>query len=314
MSLIDGGVLLDQGMARIAGMFGRVETRATARAYLLGLLSATERKNCWQLAEHTGHRRPGPMQRLLRSARWDAAAARDEVRLAVGAPARRNTAHGRASTPGFGSRRTGGDSRHGPLSAFVTGIPARGGPGCRWSSGRKTTTGGRTSRCCCRTARRSRWRRPGSSHCRCPRPRGDRPHKTSASDGPRHSARPGALPSRTAPGTARPNGPAARPKNERLRQVPQPVTIRRSSCQHALTINRSISTGPAEPTCLSAASTTPAIPATGSPYSCHMAISSGEVGTERPRGCCSPALHERGHTAPLHRRSGSDGPARVRHG
>jgi SRSO17 transposase len=75
--------LFDQGMARIAGLFGRVEPRATARALLLGLLSGTERKNYWQLAGHVGHRRPGPVQRLLRSARWDAAAARDEVRSYV---------------------------------------------------------------------------------------------------------------------------------------------------------------------------------------------------------------------------------------
>ncbi|MET9869565.1 IS701 family transposase [Streptomyces sp. NPDC006386] len=70
-------------MARIAGRFGRVEPRATARAYLLGLLSATERKNCWQLAEQAGHARPGPMQRLLRCARWDADAVRDDVRAYV---------------------------------------------------------------------------------------------------------------------------------------------------------------------------------------------------------------------------------------
>ena len=37
-------------MARIAGRFRRVEPRATARAYLLGLLSGVERKDC---------RRPG---------------------------------------------------------------------------------------------------------------------------------------------------------------------------------------------------------------------------------------------------------------
>nr|WP_185015254.1 IS701 family transposase [Streptomyces sp. AK010] len=67
-------------MARIAGRFGRVEPRATARAYLLGLLSSVERKNCWQLAELAGHARPGPMQRLLRYARWDADAVRDDVR------------------------------------------------------------------------------------------------------------------------------------------------------------------------------------------------------------------------------------------
>jgi DDE superfamily endonuclease len=76
-------VLLDQVMARIAGRFGRVEPRATAGAYVLGLLSATERKNCWQLAEQAGHPRPGPMQRLLRCARWDADPVRDDVRAYV---------------------------------------------------------------------------------------------------------------------------------------------------------------------------------------------------------------------------------------
>ncbi|MEU7513809.1 transposase [Streptomyces sp. NPDC042898] len=67
-------------MARIAGRFRRVEPRATARAYLLGLLSGVERKNYWRLAEQAGHARPGPMRRLLRSARWDADSVRDEVR------------------------------------------------------------------------------------------------------------------------------------------------------------------------------------------------------------------------------------------
>lgn len=68
--------MFDQVMARIAGRFGRVEPRAAARSYLLGLLSNAERKNCWQLAEQAGHARPGPMQRLLRHARWDADAVR----------------------------------------------------------------------------------------------------------------------------------------------------------------------------------------------------------------------------------------------
>jgi len=75
--------MFDQAMARIAGQFRRVEPRATARAYLLGLLSGAERKNCWRLAEQAGHARPGPMQRLLRSARWDADAVRDEIRAYV---------------------------------------------------------------------------------------------------------------------------------------------------------------------------------------------------------------------------------------
>ncbi|MFE0938462.1 IS701 family transposase [Streptomyces mutabilis] len=72
--------MFDQVMARIAGQFGRVEPRASARAYLLGLLSRAERKNCWQLAEQAGHDRAGPMQRLLRYARWDADAVRDDLR------------------------------------------------------------------------------------------------------------------------------------------------------------------------------------------------------------------------------------------
>ncbi|MFI5639508.1 transposase [Streptomyces goshikiensis] len=71
----------DQAMARIAGGFRRVEPRATARAYLIGLLSGVERKSCWRLAEQAGHARPGPTQRLLRSARWDADAVRDEAAL-----------------------------------------------------------------------------------------------------------------------------------------------------------------------------------------------------------------------------------------
>ncbi|WP_405868217.1 transposase [Streptomyces sp. NBC_01515] len=70
-------------MARIAGRFRRVEPRATARAFVLGLLSGVERKNCWQLAEEAGHARPGAMQRPLRSARWDADEVRDEVRSYV---------------------------------------------------------------------------------------------------------------------------------------------------------------------------------------------------------------------------------------
>lgn len=75
--------MFDEVMARIAGRFGRVEPRPTAHAYLLGLLSGVERKNCWQLAEHAGHVRPGPMQRLLRYARWDADAVRDDLRTYV---------------------------------------------------------------------------------------------------------------------------------------------------------------------------------------------------------------------------------------
>jgi hypothetical protein len=50
---------VDQVMGRVGDAFGRVEPRRTARAYVAGLLSATERKNCWWLAEDAGHARAG---------------------------------------------------------------------------------------------------------------------------------------------------------------------------------------------------------------------------------------------------------------
>ncbi|GIH81316.1 hypothetical protein Plo01_77450 [Planobispora longispora] len=67
-------------MGRIAHCFGRIEPRRTATAYVRGLLADLERKNCWTLAEHAALPGPQTMQRLLRTARWDAEAVRDEVR------------------------------------------------------------------------------------------------------------------------------------------------------------------------------------------------------------------------------------------
>jgi SRSO17 transposase len=62
--------------ARIAGAFAQAEPRA----YLRGLISQLERKNGWTLAEAAGEVSPDGMQRLLRTADWDAAAVRDELR------------------------------------------------------------------------------------------------------------------------------------------------------------------------------------------------------------------------------------------
>ena len=72
-------------MFLVAGRFGRVEPRRTAREFVLGLLSPLERKNCWWLAEQAGHHDPQAMQRLLRTAVWDADAVRDDVRGFVAA-------------------------------------------------------------------------------------------------------------------------------------------------------------------------------------------------------------------------------------
>src|SRR5258708_25977259 len=48
-------------------------------AYLKGLLSHTERKNGWQLAEAAGEQAPDGMQRLLNASRWDVDAAHHEL-------------------------------------------------------------------------------------------------------------------------------------------------------------------------------------------------------------------------------------------
>ncbi len=72
--------MFDQVITRIAGQFRRAEPRAAARVYLLGLRPSVEQKNCRQLSEQAGLARPRPMQRLLRYARWDADAVRDDLR------------------------------------------------------------------------------------------------------------------------------------------------------------------------------------------------------------------------------------------
>ncbi|MEU4704778.1 IS701 family transposase [Nonomuraea dietziae] len=76
-------VTLNDLLARIAARFGRIEPRRTAAAYVHGLLDDIDRKNCWNLAEHTGATGPQGMQRLLRQARWDADEVRDDVRSYV---------------------------------------------------------------------------------------------------------------------------------------------------------------------------------------------------------------------------------------
>jgi SRSO17 transposase len=69
--------------ARIAPHFRRPEVRARAGKFLAGLLDPVERRNGWQLAEQLGERSPDGVQRLLRTARWDAEAVRDDLRAYV---------------------------------------------------------------------------------------------------------------------------------------------------------------------------------------------------------------------------------------
>ncbi len=74
---------LDQLHARIAPRFGRPEVRARARRYVLGLLSAVERKNGWQLARQLHEPGPHGVQRLLNAAAWNADLVRDDLRAYV---------------------------------------------------------------------------------------------------------------------------------------------------------------------------------------------------------------------------------------
>jgi SRSO17 transposase len=67
----------------LGALFGRAEPRRQAGLYLEGLLSAVERKNGWQLAEHLGDARPWRTQRLLSHVQWDEEAARDLCRAYV---------------------------------------------------------------------------------------------------------------------------------------------------------------------------------------------------------------------------------------
>src|SRR5918911_4859114 len=71
---------LEEVHARIAGAVARSEPRARALAYLRGLLGQLERKNGWTLAEAAGEVSPDGMQRLLRTADWNADAVRDQLR------------------------------------------------------------------------------------------------------------------------------------------------------------------------------------------------------------------------------------------
>src|SRR5699024_1856953 len=71
---------LDEIRELIAPRFSRSEPRATALAYLTGLLSGVERKNSWTLSERAGHRIPDGMQRLLSTADWNPDEVRDDLR------------------------------------------------------------------------------------------------------------------------------------------------------------------------------------------------------------------------------------------
>lgn len=75
----DWATELDKVGQRIGSRFSRSEPRRRAVGYMAGLLSTTERKNGWQLAEHLGDPSPDGVQHLLARADWDADAVRDDL-------------------------------------------------------------------------------------------------------------------------------------------------------------------------------------------------------------------------------------------
>lgn len=66
--------------ARVGAVLPRVELRASAGAFIDGLLSGIERKTGWLLAEQAGLERPYRIQSLLGRSSWSADALRDVIR------------------------------------------------------------------------------------------------------------------------------------------------------------------------------------------------------------------------------------------
>lgn len=67
----------------ISHRFARAEPRRRVVAYMEGLLSHSLRKNAFALASHAREVGPDGMQRLLRTAKWDADEVRDDLRAYV---------------------------------------------------------------------------------------------------------------------------------------------------------------------------------------------------------------------------------------
>ncbi|WP_343243280.1 IS701 family transposase [Streptomyces sp. SID12501] len=73
----------DDFFASLAGVFGRVEPRRMAMAYVKALVAPVERKNGWQIAEHVGHPSPDRVQWFLARSTWCADQLRDALRSFV---------------------------------------------------------------------------------------------------------------------------------------------------------------------------------------------------------------------------------------
>jgi SRSO17 transposase len=78
-TLVDWSAGLAALKEHLAPALGRAETRASAGAFLDGLLSGVARKTGWMLAEEAGLERPYRIQSLLGRSSWSADALRERV-------------------------------------------------------------------------------------------------------------------------------------------------------------------------------------------------------------------------------------------
>jgi SRSO17 transposase len=78
-TLADWRAAFDELKAHLAPALGRAETRASAGAFIDGLLSGAERKTGWMLAEEAGLDRPYRIQSLLGRSAWSADVLRERV-------------------------------------------------------------------------------------------------------------------------------------------------------------------------------------------------------------------------------------------
>jgi len=70
---------LERVTARLTPHFSRREAHEAASGYVKALLSRAERKNAWGLSEEAGQSDPYAFQHMVRRAKWDEDAVRDEV-------------------------------------------------------------------------------------------------------------------------------------------------------------------------------------------------------------------------------------------
>lgn len=66
-------------MDQTSGRFARCDAARNAGAFILGVPSTLESKNCWTMAELSGHQSPDKLQHSLSRAKWDADDIRDDL-------------------------------------------------------------------------------------------------------------------------------------------------------------------------------------------------------------------------------------------